>query len=130
MNSDQGSHFTSPQYIELLKLAGVTISMDGRGRATDNIFIERLWRSLKYEDIYIKEYATPREARKGISNWLNLYNHYRPHQSLDYQTPAGVYFQNGEDMPISQDTGSILALIAADILAINTCTEYDQGSTH
>jgi putative transposase len=130
MNSDQGSHFTSPQYIEQLKAAGVKISMDGRGRAKDNIFIERFWRSLKYEDVYIKEYATPRQARKGINNWLKFYNDYRPHQSLDYQTPTGVYFQNGEDMPISQDTGSILALIAADILAINTCTEYDQGSTH
>lgn len=103
INSDQGSHFTSPKYIELLESAGVTISMDGKGRATDNIFIERLWRSLKYEDIYIKEYATPREARKGINNWLNLYNNYRPHQSLKYQTPAEVYFKDKEDMPISQE---------------------------
>ena len=130
INSDQGSHFTSPQYIEQLKAAGVKISMDGRGRAKDNIFIERLWRSLKYEDVYIKDYATPREARKGINNWLNFYNDYRPHQSLDYQTPTGVYFQNKEELPISQETGSILALIASDILAINSCTEYEHGALH
>jgi len=103
MNSDQGSHFTSTKYIELLESAGVTISMDGKGRAIDNIFIERLWRSLKYEDIYTKEYATPREARKGINNWMNLYNNYRPHQSLKYQTPAEVYFSDKEDMPIRQE---------------------------
>jgi putative transposase len=130
MNSDQGSHFTSPQYIEQLKAAGVKISMDGKGRAKDNIFIERLWRSLKYEDVYIKDYVTPREARKGINNWLNFYNDYRPHQSLDYQTPTGVYFQNKEELPISQETGSILALIAADILEINSCTEYEQRVVH
>jgi putative transposase len=131
MNSDQGSHFTSLQYIELLKAAEVRISMDGRGRAKDNIFIERFWRSLKYEDVYIKDYETPREVRKGINNWLNFYNDYRPHQSLEYQTPTGVYFQTKEELPISQETnGSILAMIAPDILAINSCTEYEQGAEY
>jgi len=66
MNSDQGSHFTSPQYLDILKAANVRISMDGKGRATDNIFTERLWRSLKYEEVYLREYRTPREARDGI----------------------------------------------------------------
>lgn len=86
MNSDQGSQFTSPQYIEILKNAGVQISMDGKGRATDNIFIERFWRSLKYEEVYLNEYISPREARQRITRYLNFYNYRRPHQALDYQT--------------------------------------------
>lgn len=91
MNSDQGSHFTSPAYTDLLRSAGVRISMDGTGRATDNIFTERLWRSLKYEEVYLHEYASPREAREGISRYLNFYNTRRPHQALDYRIPAEVY---------------------------------------
>lgn len=90
-NSDQGSHFTSPQYTDLLKAAGVRISMDGRGRALDNIFTERLWRSVKYEEVYLKDYTTPREARNGISRYMDFYNNVRPHQSLNYQTPSTVY---------------------------------------
>jgi len=92
-NSDQGSHFTSSQYIELLRAAGVSISMDGKGRATDNIFTERLWRSLKYEEVYLHNYESPREARKGVSAYLDFYNYQRLHQSLDYKTPAEVYYQ-------------------------------------
>jgi putative transposase len=92
MNSDQGSHFTSPQYIELLKEANVRISMDGKNRAIDNIFIERFWRSLKYEDIYIKDYQAPREARIGITEYIRYYNYERPHQSLDYRIPSELYF--------------------------------------
>lgn len=91
-NSDQGSHFTNDQYLDRLKNAQVQISMDGRGRATDNIFTERLWRSLKYEEVYLKEYEHPRRARQGIDAYLFFYNHRRPHQSLDYRTPAQVYF--------------------------------------
>jgi len=130
LNSDQGSHFTSLQYIERLKAAEVKISMDGRGRATDNIFIERLWRSLKYEEVYIKDYTTPREARKGINNWLNFYNNYRPHQSLGYQTPKGVYFQNKEELPISQENSSIFELIATGMQTVYSCTEYNRGKGH
>lgn len=92
-NSDQGSHFTSSQYTQRLLSADVRISMDGRGRAMDNIFTERLWRSLKYEEVYLKEYTSPRQARQGIDQYLTFYNHERPHQSLDYQTPAEVHFQ-------------------------------------
>ena len=91
-NSDQGSHFTSPQYIERLKAAQVQISMDGRGRALDNIFTERLWRSVKYEEVYLHDYATPREARHGLARYFEFYDHERPHQALDYRTPAQVYF--------------------------------------
>ncbi len=92
-NSDQGSQFTSSQYIDRLLAADVQISMDGRGRALDNIFTERLWRSVKYEEVYLKDYATPREARLGLTCYFNFYNHERPHQALDYQTPAQVYFK-------------------------------------
>ena len=94
MNSDQGSHFTSPKYTELFLKAGSRISMDHRGRAYDNIFVERLWRSVKYENVYLREYATPREARIGINEYLRFYNEERPHQSLEYRTPKEVYYQS------------------------------------
>jgi putative transposase len=90
-NSDQGSQFTSPQWTERLLSKGVQISMDGRGRAFDNIFIERFWRSLKYEEIYLHDYGTPREARQGVTRYMGLYNHTRPHEALGYQTPATWY---------------------------------------
>ncbi len=92
LNSDQGSQFTSPSYLELLRRAEVKVSMDGKGRASDNVFTERLWRSLKYEEVYLHDYQSPREARTGISRYLDFYNHERLHQSLDYQTPAEVHF--------------------------------------
>lgn len=92
-NSDQGSQFTSPQYTDRLLAEGVRISMDGRGRAMDNIFTERLWRTVKYEEVYLKEYTSPRLARHSLTGYLDFYNYQRPHQSLDYQTPAHVYFQ-------------------------------------
>jgi len=92
-NSDQGSHFTSPQYIQKLLDAQVQVSMDGRGRALDNVFTERLWRSVKCEEVYLHDYAGPREARQGIERYLNFYNFERPHQSLDYRTPEEVHFQ-------------------------------------
>lgn len=94
-NSDQGSHFTSPQYIALFQDTPVQISMDGKGRALDNIFTERLWRTVKYEEVYLKDYASPREARSGLSAYLDFYNHRRLHQALDYQTPASIYFNKG-----------------------------------
>jgi putative transposase len=90
-NSDQGSQFTSPQYTEVLLAAGVRISMDGRGRALDNIFTERLWRSVKHEEVYRHEYDSPRQARQQLAAYFNFYNHERPHQALDYQTPAAIY---------------------------------------
>jgi putative transposase len=90
-NSDQGSQFTSEQFTGILAQRGVAISMDGRGRCLDNIFIERLWRSLKYEEVYLRDYTRVPEARTGIGNWFRFYNHQRFHQSLDYRTPAAVF---------------------------------------
>lgn len=94
-NSDQGSHFTSDKYINLLKGANVQISMDGKNRALDNIITERFWRTLKYEEVYLNEYETPREARQQIAKFIHHYNYDRPHQSLGYLTPAEVYFRGG-----------------------------------
>jgi len=90
-NSDQGSHSTSPQYVALLEGAAVRISMDGKGRALDNIFTERLWRTVKYEEVYLHRYTSPREARLGLTRYLDFYNHARLHQALAYRTPAEVY---------------------------------------
>jgi putative transposase len=95
-NSDQGSHFTSPQYSALFQDTPVQISMDGKGRALDNIFTERLWRTVKYEEVYLKDYASPREARTSLSQYLDFYNYRRLHQALDYQTPAQIYFKKGD----------------------------------
>ena len=90
-NSDQGSQFTSPQWGALLQQAGVRVSMNGKGRALDNCFVERLWRSVKYEEVYLHDYASPREARRQLAGYFDFYNHARPHQSLDYRPPAEVY---------------------------------------
>ncbi len=92
LNSDQGSHFTSDWYVERVQEQGVQIRMDGKGRAIDNIFTERFWRTLKYEDVYLKDYESPRLARQGLSEYFQFYNHERPHQSLGYRTPAEIYF--------------------------------------
>lgn len=92
-NSDQGSQFTSASFTQVLKREGVSISMDGRGRAFDNIFVERLWRTVKYEDVYLKGYATLGELTLGLTEYFDFYNHARPHQALGYQTPAAVYLQ-------------------------------------
>lgn len=91
-NSDQGSHFTAEQFLGLLINKGVKISMDGRGRCMDNIFTERLWRTVKYEDIFLKSYNSVGEATRGLTDYFQFYNMKRPHQSLDYQTPNAVYF--------------------------------------
>ena len=91
-NSDQGSHFTSAQYLERLMAKEVRISMDGKGRALDNIFTERLWRTVKYEEVYLHEYDSPRAARKGLAGYFEFYNQERLHRSLGYRTPAEVYF--------------------------------------
>lgn len=93
-NSDQGSHFTSPQYTQRLLAAEVQISMDGKGRALDNIFTERLWRTVKYEEVYLNDYQTPKQAHTGLTAYFDFYNYRRPHQALDYATPAEVYFAN------------------------------------
>jgi putative transposase len=90
-NTDQGSQFTSTDFTGRLEAASIRISMDGRGRWLDNVFIERLWRSLKYEEVYLKAYADGREARAGISAWVSFYNGKRPHQALGHRTPMAVW---------------------------------------
>ncbi len=102
-NSDQGSHFTSPQYLGLLTGADVRISMDGRGRALDNVFTERLWRSVKYEEVYLQDYAGPKEARRGLDRYFAYYNHERPHQALGYQTPAAIYAAKRQEVAAARD---------------------------
>jgi putative transposase len=91
-NSDQGAQFTSLDFTERLVSAGIQISMDGRGRALDNVFVERLWRTVKYEEVYVKDYETLREAMQGLATFFVRYNQWRQHQALKYQTPAAVYF--------------------------------------
>ena len=90
-NTDQGAQFTSEAFTSRLQRADVAISMDGRGRCHDNIFIERLWRSVKYEDVYIKDYQDIRQLRRGLGQYFRFYNNERPHQSLGYLTPGQIY---------------------------------------
>jgi putative transposase len=94
-NSDQGSQFTSEKFTGVLEKRNIGISMDGRGRCMDNIFIERLWRSLKYEEVYLRDYRLVPEARAGIERYFQFYNYERLHQSLEYRTPAELYLGRG-----------------------------------
>ena len=116
-NTDQGSQFTSEAFTSRLISAGVSISMDGRGRFLDNIFIERLWRSIKYEEVHLKAYADGREARAGIGFWMKFYNEDRPHQAMDNQMPMAVWRAGMEkieaaaravDMPLRLDNANAL----------------------
>ena len=95
-NSDQGVQFTSDAFVRTLEDHGIRISMDGRGRAFDNIFVERLWRTVKYEEVYLHEYSGVRDAKDCLRRYFNFYNHDRPHQSLGYKTPSEVYYGNKE----------------------------------
>lgn len=90
-NSDQGSQFTSLEWLKVLQFRDIRISMDGQGRCFDNIFVERLWRTVKYEEVYLKEYENVWEAENSLRGYFHFYNHQRPHQSLGYQTPFEVY---------------------------------------
>ena len=92
-NTDQGSQFTSREFTQVLRDHGVRISMDGKGRYADNIFVERLWRTVKYEEVYLKAYADAKEARRELGAYFRFYNDQRPHQALGYRTPAEVYHQ-------------------------------------
>jgi len=122
-NTDQGSQFTSQAFTGALERAGVRISMDGRGRFLDSIFIERLWRSLKHEDIYLKHYADGREARAGIASWIAFYNSRRPHQGLGYKTPmsvwrlgtTGVLGEKAVDMTLRLDNAGALVSRPAEL---------------
>jgi len=94
INSDQGGHFTNKEYIELLQTEGIKISMDGKGRALDNIFVERFFRTLKYENIYLNEYETPKSLRRGLDQYIRFYNNQRLHASLGYRCPVDFYHEN------------------------------------
>ena len=93
-NTDQGSQFTAETFTYALKSRGITISMDGKGRWMDNVFIERLWRSVKYEDIYLKAYNSMTETKRGLADYFTFYNETRWHQNFDTKTPAMVYFDS------------------------------------
>jgi putative transposase len=92
MNTDQGSQFTSLEFIGVLKAHGIAISMDGKGCWRDNVFIERFWRTVKYEEVYLRAYECTSEARANLTRYLTFYNRTRPHSALDGQTPDQVYF--------------------------------------
>jgi putative transposase len=100
-NTDQGSQFTSVDFIKLLKDAEINISMDGKGAWRDNVFVERLWRSIKYEEVYLHAYKTVSDARLGIGRYLAFYNSRRPHSSLDRKTPDQVYFNQPQTIPLA-----------------------------
>lgn len=100
-NTDQGSQFTSLDFIKLLKDAEISISMDGKGAWRDNVFVERLWRSIKYEEVYLHAYKTVSDARLGISRYLAFYNSRRPHSSLDRKTPDQVYLNQPQTIPLA-----------------------------
>ena len=115
-NTDQGAQFTSDAFTQTLQERGIRVSMDGKGRYLDNIFVERLWRSIKYEEVYLKAYQTVSEARVGINAYLEFYNRRRPHQSLGYRTPAQVY-QKGqaEKRVAAQEPGLTSGLVKPSV---------------
>ena len=115
-NTDQGVQFTSAAFLDELAARDIQISMDGKGRYLDNIFIERLWRSLKYEEVYIKAYGSVPDARRGIGEWLAFYNDVRPHQALDYRTPREVF--EGDAREHVDNTSASLC----DASALPTCS--------
>jgi putative transposase len=119
-NTDQGVQFTSAAFLDELAARGVQISMDGKGRYLDNIFIERLWRSLKYEEVYLKAYGSVPEARRNIGEWLAFYNDVRPHQALDYRTPREVF--DGEACEHVDNASASLR----DAPALPTCSQAHQ----
>lgn len=110
-NTDQGSQFTCEAFVGTLLGAEIAVSMDGRGRWMDNVFIERLWRSLKHEEVYLKDYADVREARAGIGAWIEFYNELRPHQALGHRMPMAVWragVGSAVDMPLRLDNADAL----------------------
>jgi putative transposase len=127
-NTDQGSQFTSAAFTGSLANADIAISMDGRGRFLDNIFIERLWRSLKHEDVYLKHYADAREARAGISQWFAFYNTGRPHQAHGYRTPMSVWREGviGAFGEKAVDMWTTHPYRAQHLLALPTCPQPQQ----
>jgi putative transposase len=123
-NTDQGSQFTSAAFTGTLIAAGVRVSMDGRGRWMDNVFIERLWRSLKHEDIYLQGYADGREAHAGIASWFAFYNSRRPHQALGNRTPMAAWHDGTGSGFL--DTAMDMTLRLDNALALPTCPQPQQ----
>ena len=133
-NTDQGSQFTSDDFTGTLKRHAITISMDGKGRYMDNIFVERLWRSLKYEEVYLNAYATVAEAKASIGAWLTFYNEERQHQSLGYRTPRQIYEEglwicgsaspNGTASPASRASSESREMLAFAHIPTDTTTNY------
>ena len=113
-NTDQGAQFTSEAFTGLLEQHGVRISMDGKGRYTDNLFVERLWRSVKYEEVYLKAYRDGRDARVGIGEYFRFYNTERPHQALAYRTPAEVFMSS----PVEVTHGGLVESLRTDTLTM------------
>jgi putative transposase len=113
-NTDQGAQFTSEAFTGILRQHGVRISMDGKGRYSDNLFIERLWRTVKYEEVYLKAYQNGRDARVGIGNYFRFYNAERPHQALGYLTPAEVF----TSIPMETTHGGMVESLTQDTLRI------------
>ena len=126
-NTDQGSQYTSEAFTGVLIAAGIRISMDGRGRVFDNIFVERLWRTVKYEEVYLKDYASVTEARESLGRYFRFYNQERPHQALGWSTPAEVYFQNQE-----ATGGPMTAAVAVTPVGLrpSSVTATDQDRLH
>jgi putative transposase len=113
-NTDQGSQFTSENFTKILKQNQIAISMDGKGRFLDNIFVERLWRSLKYEEVYLKAYENIKEARASIAEWIRFYNFDRPHQALGYSTPWEVYQQTKiEEQKEKKDLDHVVSYVVS-----------------
>lgn len=131
-NTDQGSQFTSMAFTGVLERAGIAISMDGRGRALDNIFVERLWRNVKYEDVYLNGYATMGDLHAGLTEYFVFYNGERPHQALNYRTPNAVYASGeGGGAMIIDKYGSVPALESPEaITGLNADSAGDHGAAH
>lgn len=112
-NTDQGSQFTSEDFTDVLSDSGAKISMDGKGRCMDNIFVERLWRSLKYEEVYLKAYESAEAARRGIADWIHFYNFERPHQGLGYKTPWEVFCNRASSSTDAGNPHAVCQLVSA-----------------
>ena len=120
-NTDQGSQFTSEAFTGMLLAQGVQVSMDGRGRCMDNVFVERLWRSIKYEEVYLKAYQNGTEARRGIGAYLAFYNHERPHQALAYQTPGQVFQAVSPERCLLEHAGALSSVTGSrDVRAVDS----------
>lgn len=124
-NTDQGVQFTCEAFISTLSAQGIRISMDGKGRCLDNIFCERLWRSLKYEEVYLKAYETPKQARTEIGKWFTFYNDERPHQALDYLTPQ-EFFAAAQACGYVDNASAVFADSAAHANALPTSPQAPQ----